>query len=82
MIKATKGYMPTQNKIPPIPKGGSSRINWSAQNINFDELVPPPIGEVVINKLGTVVMNIDTYNEYQNIAEEEAIRLGRFENGD
>lgn len=82
MIKATKGYMPTQKKIPPIPKGGSSRINWSAQNINFSELVPPPKGEVVINRLGTVVMNIETYNEYRDIAEEEAIRLGRFEDGD
>lgn len=56
-------------------------IKWSAQNISFDELVPPPKGEVVINRLGTVVMNIDTYNEYQNIAEGEAIRLGRFEDG-
>lgn len=82
MIKATKGYMPTQKKIPPTPKGGSSRINWSAQDVDFSELVPPPKGEVVINRLGTVVMNIDTYNEYRDIAEEEAIRLGRFENGD
>lgn len=79
MGKATKGYMPTQDKIPPMPKGGSSRINWSAQNINFDELVPPPKGEVRINRLGTVVMSIETYNEYQNIAEGESPQgQGRF----
>lgn len=47
-----------------------------------DKMTPPPDGFVIKGKLGTVVMSTKTFTEYQDIAESEAIRLGRFENGD
>lgn len=51
------------------------------QKFELDKIIPPPDGQVVVGELGTVVMSLKTFKDYQDIAEGEAIRLGRFENG-
>lgn len=51
------------------------------QELDVDKITPPPDGMAVVGKLGTVVMSLKTFKEYEDIAECEAIRQGRFENG-
>lgn len=45
---------------------------------DFNYVLPPKDGETIVNQYGAVLMNLKTFNEYQDIAVNEAIRLGRF----
>lgn len=42
-------------------KGSEPKIDWEAQNIQIDKLIPPPFGAVYITEQGLVLMCKGTY---------------------
>lgn len=53
----TDGFITRQEDL----KGSEPKIDWEAQNIQTDKLIPPPFGQVVITKMGLVLMCKGTY---------------------
>lgn len=53
----TDGFITRQEDL----KGSEPKIDWEAQDIQIDKLIPPPFGQVLITKMGLVLMCKGTY---------------------